>query len=117
MMLVCWHYRELGNPTTVSESKQLLDAIHPDVLFLCETKIRKCEFDRIRRWCNMVGSFAIDMNGRWGGLVVLWNKESNVDIQSFSLNHVDMLIRVEGVDRFSFTRFYGFPKLNLRNQS
>lgn len=48
----------------------------------------------------MARSFSVDANGRLGDLAVLWNEESNVDVQSFSLNHVDMLIKVEGVDCF-----------------
>lgn len=46
----------------------------------------------------------VDANGRRGGLVVMWNEDSEVDIQIFSLNHVNMLIKMKGMDKVCFTR-------------
>lgn len=117
MKLVSWNCHGLGNLVTVSKLRQILAAIRLDVIFLCETRIRRCDFDRIMRRGNMDGAFSTDSNGRRGGIAVLWNEACKVSIQSYPLNHVDMLVETEGVDQFLFTGFYGFPELSLRNQS
>lgn len=41
----------------------------------------------------MVGCFVMDSIDRKGGLAVMWNDECDVVIQSFSANHVKMLVK------------------------
>lgn len=69
--LICWNYCGLGNPTTINELRQLFTANHLDIIFLCETKLCGCEFDRVCRKSNMNGCFVVDANSQSGGLVVL----------------------------------------------
>lgn len=69
----------------MTELRQLLVANHLDMIFLCETKARSYEFDKIKQICNMSGYFVVDVNGCKRGLEVMWNNDSEVEIQSFSL--------------------------------
>lgn len=110
MKLISWNCRGLGNPTTVSELRQLLTVNYPNMLFLCETKSRTSKFDRIQRQCNMVGYFVVDAVERKRGLAVMWNDDSVVNIQSFLANHVDMIVIVKNSNKVRFTGFYGHPE-------
>lgn len=62
-------------------------------------------------WTNDLLWTLLDVEG---DLFLLWKEEVNVNIQSFSTNHVDVLIRITGMEQFRVTRFYGFPDLNQR---
>lgn len=49
MKILSWKYCGLKNPAIVFELRQLIVANISDIIFLCETKLRTCEFDKIRR--------------------------------------------------------------------
>lgn len=40
----------------------------------------------------------VDFVGRKGDLALLWKEDINVQIQSFSTNHVDALVHLKGID-------------------
>ena len=46
-----------------------------------------------------------------GGLALFWKRDFNVDIQSFSVNHIDAIINHGVDDAWRFTGFYGVPKV------
>lgn len=99
----------------MGELRQLLVANCPNIIFLSETNIRNYDFDTIQRRCNMFGCFVVDSNSSKGSLAILWDNETSVDVQSYSPNHVDMLVKVKGLDKFWFTRIYGYLKLEQRH--
>lgn len=82
----------------MNELRQLLVASNPDVIFLCETKLRNNEFETVRKKCRLDGCFVVYSVGRRGGLALLWKEEVNVQVQSFSNNHVDALVHITGID-------------------
>ncbi|KAL9462178.1 hypothetical protein AB3S75_000224 [Citrus x aurantiifolia] len=49
---------------------------------------------------NYENCFAVSNTGREGGLAMLWNSETNVQVKSFSKHHIDVEIQMEMVDRF-----------------
>ncbi|KAL0355322.1 UNVERIFIED_CONTAM: putative mitochondrial protein [Sesamum radiatum] len=54
-------------------------------------------------------------NGRRGGLLLLWRKDVDVWIQSFSDHHIDATVqKASGMVRWRFTGFYGHPKTAKR---
>lgn len=55
--------------------------------------------------------FRCGLNRSKCGLVVLWDDETIMDIQSYSFNHVDMLVKFKNLEKFRFTRIYGYPEL------
>lgn len=60
--------------------------------FLIETRKVAREMERLRvRWgCDCC--FTVDSRGHGGGLAVLWNSEFDINIDSYSSNHVDMRV-------------------------
>lgn len=65
----------------------------------------------------MKGCFVMDVNSKKGGLIMLWMAGYEVDIQSFSFNHVDTIVKIKGEEMMRVTRCYGHPKLQLHHQS
>lgn len=47
----------------------------------------------------------------------MWTEDSKVDIQSFSSNHVSMLIKLKDMDRMRFTSFYNHLELSPKHHS
>ncbi|VFQ60129.1 unnamed protein product [Cuscuta campestris] len=70
-----------------------------------------------------INSAAIDGNiihetaGRSGGIVLMWNKECQASLISYSFNHVDVSIRFGCEVEWRFTGFYGHPKWSQRSDS
>ncbi|KAB1671571.1 hypothetical protein, partial [Gossypium barbadense] len=101
MRIICWNCHGVGNPAIVRDLKQLLVANDPDIIFLCETKSNANKFDSIRRKCRMEGCLAVNAEGRNGGLIMMWKDSKQVEIQTYSSNHIDSLIHVENDSPFA----------------
>lgn len=70
---------------------------------------RKLNYDRL---------FVVPSHGRGGGLCVFWKDEANLQLRSYSQNHIDMEVRVVGeAVQWRFTFFYGFPAVRDRHKS
>lgn len=56
--------------------------------------------------------------GQAGGLALLWRKDVDVGLISFSQNHIDTEVLLPGESvKWRFTGLYGFPEQNLRTRS
>ncbi|KAK8335229.1 hypothetical protein V6Z12_A09G039500 [Gossypium hirsutum] len=117
MKIICWNCRGVGNPATVRDLKQLLVAIDPDIIFLCETKVSANRFDFVRRRCRMEGCLAVNAEGKGGGLVMMWKESKKVEIQTYSGNHIDALVHMKNESPIRFTGFYGNADPNRRQNS
>ncbi|TYH01227.1 hypothetical protein ES288_A09G041000v1 [Gossypium darwinii] len=117
MKILCWNCRGIGNPTTVRELKQMLVANDPDIVFLCETKINANKFSSVRSRCKMEGCLAVNANGKSGGLVIMWKESNKVEVQTYSSNHIDLIIKLENDNPIWFTEFYGNAEPNKRQCS
>lgn len=53
---------------------------------------------------------------RSGGLLLLWDKNINLEILSFSAGHIDYVIK-DPISHWRFTSFYGNPNTSLRYHS
>ncbi|KAK5839828.1 hypothetical protein PVK06_008669 [Gossypium arboreum] len=72
---------------------------------------------RVTFRCRMDGCLAVNTIGKSGGLVMMWKEGTNVEIKSYSSNHIDSLIQVENDNPFQFTGFYGNADPNNRKSS
>ena len=55
--------------------------------------------------------------GRRGGVAIFWKKEVDVDVDSYSPNHIDAIVNKGKDDAWSFTGFYGKPDTNNHHVS
>ena len=54
---------------------------------------------------------------RAGGLAMLWKNEVNLDIQTYSLNHIDARIMTDPQAPWRITGFYGKPEEQRKQES
>ncbi|KAL5541131.1 hypothetical protein UlMin_043417 [Ulmus minor] len=59
------------------------------MVFLCETRLTNSNSDRIRRLLRFNNCFPVNRHGTGGGLMLLWQNEWDVTIQSYSSGHID----------------------------
>ena len=84
MRTMCWNCRGIGNPATVRELRDLVEASAPSVLCIVETQIAKNRVEGLAASLGFDSSFAVASSGRSGGLCIFW--KSTVDLAIFFLN-------------------------------
>lgn len=83
-----------------------------------ETFIDSNKFQPIKIKLGLTGLFVVDNIGHSGGLALLWKDGTNIDITSYSKNHIDANVRLTGSDKlWRFTGYYGFPDRAQRKKS
>ncbi|XP_062088511.1 uncharacterized protein LOC133795077 [Humulus lupulus] len=63
------------------------------------------------------GIFVVDAHGHSGGLAMLWRKEEEGRLLSYSNNHIDMVLNLADHPEFRLTGFYGEPHRHLRQNT
>ncbi|KAL3825323.1 hypothetical protein ACJIZ3_021352 [Penstemon smallii] len=117
MSCLAWNCRGLGAPRKVRTLGNLIRENSPQLVFLSETKLPARKIELIRRRFELHG-VAVDSRGLSGGLALLWPKEMNVVLQSFSKNHIDVHVYDDDSNSsWRFTGFYGEPKDTDRHKS
>jgi exonuclease III len=92
--------------------------VDPDVLFVCETKLRENRIDWLRWKLGMPNMIVKDPEGQSGGLVMFWKNEINVKLIGFiSRHHIDTEITEEDGFVWRFTGIYGEPKTDKRENT
>ncbi|KAL0283654.1 UNVERIFIED_CONTAM: hypothetical protein Sradi_7222300 [Sesamum radiatum] len=84
--------------------------------------LRKCKARRCARVKELVNYYGVGVDsvgkGGGGGSILLWRKDVEVWLQSFSSHHIDATVKsVDCKDRWRFTGFYGYPEVHNRKLS
>lgn len=80
----------------------------PQLVFLMETKCHRGSDSRVKRETNFENCFEIPSAGKSGGLMLLWNNDMDIMVQSFSAGHIDVVVRKDS-NCWRFTGMYGHP--------
>lgn len=88
--------------------------LNPELVFLCETRyLASYVYTLKSRWSRF--GFAVDRDGIGGGLALLWRKDVDVILRSYSLNHIYVeVVAPSDATKWHFTGFYGFPEHHRR---
>ncbi|KAL7111975.1 hypothetical protein ACP275_05G123500 [Erythranthe tilingii] len=117
MSCLIWNCQGSGVPLTIHVLGEILRKFHPDLVFLSETKTSAQRIEHFKRKWNLFG-MAVDSIGQSGGLALLWKKDMNVDLLSFSPNHIDVEVQAKEKEaKWRFTGFYGFADQSQRHKS
>uniref|UniRef100_A0A803P0P8 CCHC-type domain-containing protein n=1 Tax=Cannabis sativa TaxID=3483 RepID=A0A803P0P8_CANSA len=73
--------------------------------------------ERFRIKIGFEGCFSVDVNGRKGGLAMLWRISEEAHLNNYSNNHIDIEVRIPGMVKWRLTGFYGEPNRNLRHHT
>lgn len=85
-------------------------AHRPDVIFLFETLSHLNKVHEVKRSLQFKGVFAIDKEGRGGGVCGLWRDSGLVYVTGNSRNQIDVEVLDQDVGRWRFIGFYGIPE-------
>lgn len=61
--------------------------------------------------------FAVDCQGRGGGLALLWKRGVNCDLVNYSMHLINVDVHDDRCDTWRLTLLYGFPKTSHRRDS
>ena len=117
MSCLSWNCRRLGNPQTEDELVALVGNKDPKMVFLMETKCEKSTIERIAKKTQFSNNFVVPRVNNGGGLALLWKTDFQVDVQSRSERHIDVIIDHRVDDAWRFTSFYGDPNTASRENS
>lgn len=95
MKILCWNARGLGNPRAFRVVSDLIQVRRLHVLFISETKCGDNCTNKIKRVGNFFGCLSVNSVGRKGGLCLLWTDEVNLEVLSYSQNHINTKIEWE----------------------
>ena len=85
----------------------------PLVVFLAETWLDKARLEEIKMRFKFEGLMEVSRTGRGGGVAILWKKECDFSIDTYSHNHMDGMVNKGKAEEWRFTGFYG--ESNTRN--
>jgi len=113
------NYCVLRNTYTIRALKQLVFSQDPNLNVLMETRRKEFEMYRLHNIGDLNSMIIVDCEGegkrRASGLAVLWMSDINVQILSYSLNHVDIMISVGKENLWRATTLCGLPKSHRKH--
>ncbi|KAM6567879.1 hypothetical protein CsatA_027007 [Cannabis sativa] len=114
MNILSWNCHELGNTWTLQFPKDLVIQKKPSIVFFCETISRRSQMERVRVTLEFDGMIVVDVNGRSGGIALLWKVGDEVPLLGFSDAYIDVRVASKGVQEWHFTGVYGEPNRSRR---
>uniref|UniRef100_A0A803PVR0 Reverse transcriptase domain-containing protein n=1 Tax=Cannabis sativa TaxID=3483 RepID=A0A803PVR0_CANSA len=110
------------NPNGLSKNgslflKDLVIQKRPKFVFLCETLSRKDTVEKLRVSLDFEGLINVDVDGRSGGIALLWKVKDDVQLLGYSNNYIDVSIRDEDKGVWRLTGCYGEPNRNFRHRT
>ena len=108
MIPFSWNCRGLGNPRSIKALHVMVQRWKPDIVFLMETKSKVKHMERIKNRVGFANGLIVPSRGRNGGVALFWTREINLEIKSFSGNHIDAFVReADNSSIWRITGFYG----------
>ncbi|XP_058766717.1 uncharacterized protein LOC131640322 [Vicia villosa] len=115
MIIISWNCRGLSNLSAVSNLRHIDQKHRPDVIFLSETLATARRLEALRVSLKFDSCLAIDVEGRSGGLAVLWQNKIKCSVFNYSRNFINLEIEDEVRGNWRLTCYYGFPERNRRH--
>ncbi|PNX81632.1 endonuclease/exonuclease/phosphatase family protein, partial [Trifolium pratense] len=117
MIILSWNCRGLSTPNAIPNLRRLAQKHRPDVLFLSETLSKSHQLERIRVLLKYESCLSIDVEGRSGGLAILWNDKLKCKIVNYSRNFINVEVEEAEKGVWRLTCYYGFPERGRRREA
>ena len=93
MSCLVWNCCGLGNLRTVQGLAGIVRSQDPKIVFLIETWSNEKQMEFLRCQLQFSSKLVLPSRGRGGGLCLFWKNDEQLSIHSFSLSHIDAIIR------------------------
>ncbi|XP_058761720.1 uncharacterized protein LOC131635127 [Vicia villosa] len=114
MKILSWNCRGLSSPRAIPNLKKLAQRYQPDIIFLSETLAKSRKLESIRILLKYEACLAVDVEGRSGGLAVLWKHNSTCSIVNYSRNFINLHVKEDNKEEWRLTCYYGYPERSRR---
>ena len=91
MSCLAWNCGGLGNPCTVRELGDLIQAKDPSVVFLAETWADEARLKKVKRNLGFDNLHFVERINRGEGLALLWKHNVDLQVQTSSKTHLMLL--------------------------
>ena len=117
MRLLSCNCQGLGNPWTIRGLRKLVRDHALKVCFLMETRLDKEGLDKHCRELSFQNKLIVKKPNTGGGLALIWKSEVQLDVVSYTENHI--LAKIVDKDGFEWylTGFYGWPDASQKHKS
>lgn len=95
MRIISWNIRGLGKDRTFREAQEVIREGRPQILLFNKTKMT---MPQMRKNCEQLcfpSYFVVGREGIRGGLATLWSSKVTVEVKSYSLHHIDVVVHNE----------------------
>ncbi|KAK2388712.1 hypothetical protein QL285_062362 [Trifolium repens] len=117
MKILSWNCRGLSTPSAIPNLRSIAQGHQPDILFLSETLSKSHTMERIRVSLNFNSCLSVDVEGRSGGLSVMWKNTISCRILNYSRNFINMIVEDTDKAEWRLTCYYGYPERERRRQA
>ena len=87
-----WNCRGIGNPRSIRALHNLVQQYNPKIVFLMETKVGVRKMKRVQSRIGIQNGIIIPSEGRSEGFALLWERELDVELKSYTRNHIDAIV-------------------------
>ncbi|KAL9431945.1 hypothetical protein AB3S75_027034 [Citrus x aurantiifolia] len=92
MKIISWNVQGLVNIRTFLTLKDILREHKPQILFVCETKMKLVQMKNMGKTLGFENCLKVGRIGMGDGLALLWNDEIDVNMVSYSNHQIDAVI-------------------------
>ena len=105
--------RRIGNLRIGKELEVVVRAKDPSAVFLAETWADEARLKEIKWYLDFENLLFVERNNIRGGLALYWRDSIDLNVDTFSKNHIDAIINRGTEDEWRLTGFYGEPKTQV----
>ncbi|KAK2438201.1 hypothetical protein QL285_023012 [Trifolium repens] len=98
MRILSWNCRGLSTSSAISNLRNIAQSQQPDILFLSETLSKAPVMERIRVSLKFHSCLSVDVEGRSGGLSVMWRDTIRCRVMNYSRNFINLIVKEKEED-------------------
>jgi hypothetical protein len=117
MIILSWNCRGLSVPSAIPNLRNIAQGHKPDILFLSETLSKAQKMENIRVMLKYDYCLSIDVEGRSGGLAIMWKDSVRCRVMNYSRNFINIIVEDEEKGDWRLTCYYGYPERSRRRMS
>ena len=118
MKLLRWNCRGILGALTVQSLLDFQRRHEPDAVFLSETHLDEEKAENLRKKMKMDRMIVSpSLDGRRGGLLLLWKKEVRIYSRTASLDFIDVIVEEENDVQWRLTGIYGEPSWDNKHRT